>query len=259
MKKYWIGALLLTSMPAWAILPYGATPAEQAMCQVRVYSRLAERNLSVAHMHHYCDGLRFMDRAYAAMGNKQDMKHYLGESINNFDYVLTHTQEDHVMRGEVHVGKARALKLMGKPGESMAELTRALRYTPDSPNIYQALADYQQETGNKPKALEMVTEGLRRNPDSKGLKRRYTELGGKLPYPEAATKTMPAEMAGTAPPSGEATAQTADALSEQIKVKTEGKAEAEPAPASAQTTPAEPVAAPKIGSPKNPYCRFCTD
>jgi len=258
MKKYWIGVLLLTSMPAWAILPYVATPAEQAMCQARVYSRVDRRDPKRGgHMHHYCDGLRFIDRAYAAMGNKQDMKHYLSESINNFDYVLTHTPEDYVMRGEVHVGKARALKLMGKHGESMVELTKALRYTPDSPAIYQALADYHQETGNKPKALEMVTEGLRRNPDSKGLKRRYTELGGKLPYPEAATKTMPAEVTGAAPPSGEATAQTADAPSEQIKLKTEGKAEAEPV--SAQTTPAEPVAAPKIGSPKNPYCRFCTD
>lgn len=88
-----------------------------------------------------------------------------------------------------------------------------------------------------------------------------------MPYPEAVTKTMPAEMTGAevkpevnsevAPPSGETTGQTADAPAEQIKFKTEGKAE--PVPASDQTTPAEPVASPKIGSPKNPYCRFCTD
>jgi len=79
---------------------------------------------------------------------------------------------------------------------------------------------------------------------------------------------MPAEITGdevkqevnpeAAPPSGETTSQAADAPSEQIKFKTEGKAEPEPVPASAQTTPTEPVAAPKIGSPNNPYCRFCT-
>lgn len=267
MKKYWIGTLLLTSMPAWAVPPYAATPAEQAMCQARVYSRLGERDQNTMHMHHYCDGLRFLDRAYASLGDKQDMRYYLGVSIGNFDYVLTHTQEDYVMRGEVHMGKARALKLLGKKGEAATEYLKALRYLPNSSAIYLALADIYQEIGDKPKALEMVAEGLRHTPDSKGLKRRYTELGGKLPYPEAVTKAMPAEMTGAevkpeinpeaAPPSGETTSQAADAPSEQIKFKKEGKTE--PVPASAKTTPAEPVAAPKIGSPNNPYCRFCTD
>lgn len=255
MKKYWIGGLLLISMPAWAIMPYAATPAEQAMCQARVYSRLGARDQNTRHMHHYCDGLRFIDRAYASMSKKQDMQYYLGVSIDNFDYVLAATQEDYAMRGEVHMGKARALKLLGRKGEAVGEYIRALRYAPNSSAIYQALADSYQEMGDKPKALEMVTEGLKRNPDSKGLKRRYTKLGGKLPYPEAVTKAMPAEVAGTevkpeanpeaVPHSGEATSQAADASPEQIKLKTESQA--------------EPVAAPKIGSPTNPYCRFCTD
>jgi tetratricopeptide (TPR) repeat protein len=244
MKKYWIGVLLLISMPAWAILPYAPTPAEQAMCQARVYSR-------GGHGHH-CDGLRFLNRAYAVMGNKQDMGHYLNESIGNFNYVLSHTQESYVMRGEVHVGKAQALKLMGKHGEAMAEFTKALRYNLDSPNIYQMLADYHQETGNKPKALEMATEGLRRNPGSKGLMRRYMELGGKSPYPEAVAKTMPTEAtrnevkpeatSEAVPPSVETTSQVANG-----------------AILAAPTGPTPQIEPPKIGSPNNPYCRFCTD
>ena len=248
MKKYWIGILLLTSMPAWAILPYGATPLEQAMCQARVYSRLDRSNPSSAHMHHQCDGLRFLDRAYAAMGKPQDRAHYLNESINNFDYVLKHTQEDYVMRGEVHLGKARALRLAGRNAEAAAEFSKALRYTPDSPDVYQALADHYQETGNKPKALEMATEGLRRSPNSKGLKLRYKELGGKLPYPEAIAKALPAEEPKVAAkpeaahPSEGTTNQTADGANL--------KAPAGPTPQ---------IDTPKIGSPTNPYCRFCPD
>ncbi len=267
MKKYWIVASLLTSMPAWAILPYGATPAEQAMCQERVYSRLGGSNQNTMHMHHYCDGLRFINRAYTSIGNKQDRSYYLGESINNFDYVLRHTQENYVMRGEVHVGKARALKLEGKKGEAAGEYFKALRYFPNASAIYRALADLFQEMGDKPKALEMITEGLRQSPDSKGLKRRYTALGGKLPYPEAAPKTIPAEMASVqikpevspeaAPPSKETVGQASVAPSEQSKLKTEVKDE--PEPAATQTKRAEPVASPKIGSPSNPYCRFCTE
>ncbi|BAN36770.1 TPR repeat-containing protein [Sulfuricella denitrificans skB26] len=251
MKKYWIGILLLISMPAWAIQPYAPTSAEQAMCQARVYSRLDHNNPNSAHMHHYCDGLRFLNRAYAAIGNKQEMGHYLNESINNFDYVLGHTQEDYAMRGEVHMGKARALKLMGKHWEAAAEFTKILRYSPDSPEVYQALADYHQEMGNKPKALEMATEGLRRNPGSQALKRRYTELGGKLPYPEAVAITVPTEAtrdevkevtSEAAPPSGEATSQATD-----------------DANLTAPTGPTPQNDPPKIGSPTNPYCRFCTD
>ncbi len=248
MKKYWIGILLLTSMPAWAILPFGATPAEQAMCQARVNSRLDRSNPNSIHMHHYCDGLRFMDRANASFSNKQDRQYYLKESIAGFAYVLKHTQEDYVMRGEVHVGMARTLRLMGKNAEAAAEFNKALRYNLDSPDVYQALADHYQETGNKQKALEMATEGLRRNPNSKGLKLRYTELGGKLPYPEAIAKILPAEEPKTAakpeaaPPSGEATNQAADGAN--LK---------------APTGPTPQIDPPKIGSPTNPYCRFCPD
>ena len=252
MKKYWIVALLLASMPAWAILPYGATPAEQAMCQARVYSRLGARNQNTMHMHHYCDGLRFFDRAQASMGDKQDRGYYLNESIGNFNYVLGATQEDYVMRGEVHVGKARALKLAGKKGEAAGEYIKALRYFPNASAIYLGLSDLYQDMGDKPKALEMTTEGLRQSPNSKGLKRRYTELGGKLPYPEAVATTIPAEMAGAqvkpdvspeaAPPPGEATSQAAD----DTKL-------------TAPTGPTTQIEPPKIGSPKDPYCRFCPE
>lgn len=241
MKKYWVAALLLISTPAWAILPYASSPAEEAMCQARVYSRSGARDIP-----HYCDGLRFLDRAYAAMGNKQDMGHYINVAINNFDYALGHTSENNVMRGEVHINKARALKLAGKKGEAMAEFTKALRYNPDSPDVYQALADYHQETGNKPKALEMATEGLKRNPNSKGLKRRYTELGGKLPYPAAAdikaapdssTPSAKTESATISPPAAMSTAVDAPSA----------------------VAPNEPAKQddPKIGAPGNPFCRFC--
>lgn len=243
MKKYWIGALLLTSIPAWAVLPYEATPAERAMCEARGMPGGQGR-----YQGHYCDGLRFIDRAYSALGNKQDMNYYLEVAIDNFNYVLGHTKEDDAMRGEVHVGKARALRLMGRKAEAAAEFNKALSYKLDTPYVYRALADHYQETGNKQKALEMATEGLRRNPNSKGLKLLYTELGGKLPYPEAVAKTMPAEEPKVAdkseatPPSEGVTNQAADGANP-----------------TAPTVPAPQIDPPKIGSPKNPYCRFCPD
>ena len=244
MNRFWIAPLLLISMPVLAVQPYAKTPAEQAMCDARVYSRLGGRDQNTMHMHHYCDGLRFLDRAYASMQDKNEMRYNLQRSIGNFDYVLSHTQEDYYMRGEVHVGKARALKLMGKRGEAVSEFHKALRYSLDSPDVYVALADHYQETGDKKKALEMATEGLKRSPDSKGLKRRYTELGGKLPYPEP-IQNSPAEAA------------------KSVTQEVENPPIAEPAAPVEQTMlltePTDKSTEPKIGSPNNPYCRFCPD
>ena len=247
MKKLLIGALLLTSMPVLAVLPHGATPAEVAMCEARGMPGGQGR-----YQGHYCDGLRFTDRAYSAMRNKQDMQYYLEVAIDNFNYVLGHTKEDDATRGDVHVGKARALKLMGRNAEAAAEFIKALRYKPDSHDIYQALADHYQEAGNKQQAMKMVIEGLQRNPNSKGLKRRYTEYGGKLPYPEAVDKAMPAE---------------------EVRAEIKPVEKLEAAPSTGVTTgqesastkltapigPTPETEAPKIGSPKNPYCRFCPD
>lgn len=234
MRGYCFAALLLLSMPAAAVAPYGGTPGEQAMCQVRVFSRLGTRDQNTMHMHHYCDGLRFLDRAYASLGDKREMGYNLDVAINNFNYVLNATQKDYSMRGEVHLGKARALKLKGRTAEALGELQQAMSYKLDTPELYRSFADFYEELGNKAKALEMVTEGLSLNPGDATLQRRYTRLGGKLPYPEPSRATPPSEPAQT---------------------------EAQPAPPA--TTPpdvsktSEPEKTPQIGSPTNPHCRFC--
>jgi tetratricopeptide (TPR) repeat protein len=250
MKRYWLVSLMLISTQVWAILPFPATPAEQAMCNARIYSRLDRSNPNAMHMHHYCDGLRFIDRAFASMRNKREMQYYLERSIAGFDYVLRATQESFSMRGEVHVGKARALKLMGRKAEAVVEFHNALRYKFDSPDVFQALADHYRDTGDRQKALEIATEGLKLNPNSKGLKRRYTEFGGKLPYPEAADKTMPAEV-------------SKDEINPEVKPEAvtgelsgQAKDADEPTAPTEQTLAAEPT---KIGTPTNPYCRFCPD
>ena len=257
MKKYWLGTLLLIPLSGWAADSFAPTPAEEAMCQARVYSRLGPRDQNTMHMHHYCSGLRFLNRAYATMSDKKEMRYNAERSISGFDYVLAHTEESYAMRGEVHLSRAQALRLAGRKAQAMADYTKALRYDIASPEAYQALADHHVETGNKAKALEMATAGLRRNPDSKGLKRRYTELGGKLPYPEPLAKppsSAPDAAASKAGqlPGGEggspSAATAAPEASPPVEASEKGNGTAAPA-----------SAPPKIGSPTNPWCRFCPD
>lgn len=259
MKKYWLGTLLLISMPGWAIQPFAPTPAEEAMCQARVYSRLGPRDKNTMHMHHYCSGLRFLNRAYAAMSDKKEMRYNAERSLSNFDYVLSHTEESYAMRGEVHLNKGRSLKLLRRNAQAVAEFNKALRYEIDSPDAYQALADHFQESGNKTKALEMVTEGLRRNPDSKGLKRRYTEFGGKLPYPEPLAKQSSSTPDAEAPSQSQQRSNGQEISGSGTATPPETNAPVEAEGKVADTAVSPPVAPPKIGSPTNPWCRFCPD
>ena len=245
MNKYLMGALLLTSMPVWAVLPHGATPAEVAMCEAYGMPGGGGR-----YQGHYCDALRFTNRAYSSMRNKSDMKYYLEVAIDNFNYVLNRPNEFGGRIGDAHVGKARALKMLGRKAEAAAEFNKALNYRLNSPDVYQALADQYYETGNKEKALEKAIEGLKRNPNSKGLKRRYIEFGGKLPYPDAVAESMSEESdkGANKPEAVPKSAVAAGQASEPNKqtVTTE------------QEQPPEYVP-PKIGTPSNPYCRFCVE
>ena len=191
------------------------------------------------HVHHYCAGLNFVNRA-RGMASAKDRRGVLGAAVRNFDYILTHTQPDFYLRAEALMNRGIAMSMLQKPGEAVGNLRQAIEMNPRLPRAYMTLADLYDQQKNRGKALETVTAGLRHNPDAKSLQRRYTELGGKLPYP------VPIEPAAAAPAKADEVA---------------APAAAEPAVAApvAATPAAEPAAAPKIGSPTNPYCRFCPD
>jgi tetratricopeptide (TPR) repeat protein len=220
------------------------TPEEEAMCQALIYNgRDTSDRRNWMHMHHYCDCIRFTNRAYSAIGNWNAVHGYLGAAIDGCDYVLSHTTPDFYMRAEVHLQKGKALMLDRQENKAVGEFMEAIRGNPELAQAYVELADIQARNKKSGEALKTVTEGLRHAPDSKPLKRRYTELGGKLPYP-APIVTAPVEPQVAKP--DEAVASTPAAPVE--------------ATAATPATPAaEPVSPPKIGSPDNPYCRFCPD
>ncbi len=200
------------------------------------------------HIHHYCAGLNFLNRSYGVSSVK-DRQSTLGAVVREFDYVLTHASPDFYLRAEILMNRGVALSLLKKPGEAIANLNQAIEKNPGLPRAWMTLADLYEAQKQRAKALETVTDGLRHNPGTRSLQRRYTELGGKLPYPEP-IKPEPTQAA--APPEAEP-AKTPPAAEPAATA-------AQPAEAApAQTTQAAETPAPKIGSPTNPYCRFCPD
>lgn len=215
------------------------------------------------HVHHYCGALVYVNRYYKS-SNIQDRRFYLQEVISNLGYMVTHAEQSSALMPEIYLQRGITYSLLKKPSEALADLQKAIDLNPKLMRAYLVLADLYEELKLRDKALATVTEGLRHAPLSKPLQRRYGELGGKQPFPEpySAPETKPeAAEVPVAKPSDEALSPKA------IRAKREGDAQDSgiSSGASAATTPAatpEPtvnVEPPKIGSPTNPYCRFCTD
>lgn len=191
--------------------------------------------------YHYCGGLNLMNHYWSARTPKERTA-ILQQALAEFEYMVSHERPDFAMRAELYANRGEILKLMGKPGEAIRSLEIALRANPKYVRAYSLLADVYEGSKARAKALAVVTEGLRHNPDSKPLRRRYLELGGKEPYPEpvpAADGQGSAARASEAPAPQPATPETPAAS---------------PAVDSASAVKAEPAA---IGNRRNPYCRFC--
>lgn len=257
-KVLWVS--LLGLLPALVgAEEWGKTPQEEAMCQALIYNgRDTSDRENWMHMHHFCDCIRFTNRAYAKLGQPHGVEYNLGIAIGGCDYVLRNTKPDFYMRPEIHLQKGKALILYKKEGEAVKEFLLAIKGNPGLVQPYIELGRVQARLGIKQEALKTVTEGLRFVPDSKALKRMYTELGGELPFPEPLVKKIePTPAADTTAgvetplvtPQTDNPGAATDSLTPAAITPT---ATAEK-PADAATLP------PKIGSPKNPYCRFCTE
>ncbi|MHB8760548.1 MAG: tetratricopeptide repeat protein [Thiobacillus sp.] len=246
----------LLPLPA-ALAVWAPSPAEMAALPPYCAARFNEGSPAFrswrtsmgsdfVHLHHYCAGINFINRARASVSAAR--KDMLVAAVREFDYVLDHVSSGFHLRSEILMNRGVALSLLKRDGEAIGNLLEAIKLDPRQPRAYSALADLYGKQ-NPGKALEAVSEGLRHNPDAKALQRRYTELGGKLPYPAAIV--APAPVAPSEEAAGAAAEKAAPAADSAAAIAPA----AAPAPAPAQDAPAPA----KIGSPTNPYCRFCPD
>lgn len=194
-------------------------------------------------LHHYCAGLNFVNR-YWGSRNAQDRGFYLQSAMNNFNYMVKAEKPDFALRAELYSNRGEVFRLMGRPGEAVKDFNHVLSINPKAVKPYLQLADLHVASKAPARALEAVTEGLRHVPDSTALQRRYLELGGKKPFPDPVV----AKAAGPVPAQPNAPASKPQAAAEPVEA---ASVESKPQPA------AQTGASPAIGTPQNPYCRFC--
>lgn len=243
---------MLLGTHAGAVEPWVPTDAEMtglpAYCKVKMKSgpgspeyKAWETTLGkdYVHTHHYCAGLNFINRYYRAR-SPQDKRFNLNNARVNLQYMVEHADPGYSLMPDVYLNLGTVHALTNAHGEAIAHFGKAIELDPRQPRAYGALADYYVKTGQTDKALEIVIAGLRRNPGTRSLQRRYTELGGRLPYPEPIEPT----------PAIESGAEKRDEPAARAPAAHPGEPSA---------APAEAVVQPGIGSPTNPYCRFCPD
>jgi tetratricopeptide (TPR) repeat protein len=235
-------------------LESGINPAEMATlppyCKARVSPNTAEfeswhKQLGPKFMdiHHYCTGLNYINRYFKSRDNTL-RKYYLSRVIPEMNYTMKDLPPAFPLAGEMYLNRGYGHRLSGNKATAMMDFIKAVELGPKRPQAYSRLIDSYLEAKNKAKALEVASSGLAHLPDNKMLQRKYLELGGKEPFPKPVSDP-PAKTEAAMQP--EAPAVPASSPASMIN-KPETVA-SEPV----QTEPAKE----RIGSPSNPFCRFC--
>lgn len=214
------------------------TPDEQA--QVR----------GIGGGHHYCRIPVLRGRYYRE--RKPHIKSFLlSEIVSEANYVITHSQPDAPLLANTYLEKARALLDSGQEAKAIVEYLNAIQTDPKFTSPYLDMARIHVRLNNKSKALALIAEALKHNPDSKALRKRYVELGGQMPYP-------------TPYPAKEAQIQQPPEQEKPKDVVPTERPTATPAIASKgrhdSDKPVQQDKTPKgsINKPSdNPFCRFC--
>ena len=238
---------------ASAVAGYAATAAELSVLPLFCQTKLSATSSAAdhvlysgkigpdwLHIHHYCSALNFINRYKRSIADKGDQRFYLESAMGEFEYIFTHASPTFWMRPEMHVQKGKLLAAAKRNVEAVNEFEQALQKNPNYVEAYAALSDLYNNTGQKSKSITAVEQALQRAPNNKSLQRQYKQLTGKIFTP---------------PPTVEPVAQIPPTPIPVVETAvTSG--------VSSTTTQAVPASSPvvvpeKIGTPTNPYCRFC--
>lgn len=195
---------------------------------------------------HTCYGINRINRYYRS-SRQAEKKYHLQTALQDFNYSVDHLPQQFPIMPEILYYRGLVHKLQGNIAGAVADWQKSISLDRRYSKSIVDLADLYAGQMKKPAlALELVTEGLRDNPESKALKDRYTRYGGKLPYPEPRVSPQAEEeMAGTG-------AKTEDRPAEKTAGKVQERQAETVRPDAAPTAPA-------TGTAGNPWCRFCPE
>jgi tetratricopeptide (TPR) repeat protein len=132
------------------------------------------------HIHHYCFGLHKRLLAHSKP-DKASRDYWLRSAIQEMTYVEEHAAGKLMLFPEIFTQMGKLHAELGQPAQAAGYLAKAIAVDPAYGPAYSALSDLYVKQGKKDKALEIVNEGLKADPDSPGLLKRLKRLGGTRP------------------------------------------------------------------------------
>lgn len=181
------------------------------------------------HMHHLCNALNYINRSAR---NYDQKTRNLSLALIDLGYMERNAISPQVL-AETQMASSVALLGLKRETEAFVALNKAVSLAPETATTHIRLADYYISRKQTAEALIAVTEGLKYVPESKGLQRRYTELGGKPPFP------APYKKAETEP------------------LSTPGETSTAPESVPGTEQPASEPSRQDEGKRDKPWCRFC--
>ncbi len=205
------------------------------------------------HFQHYCSAMRAMDRINRAR-NRQDVQYAVGLVKGELQYVIARYPAEYFLMPEVYALRGKAEFLGGSIADAEVSLLHALQLDPTHAGAYVTLIDLYKGTNRKARAVDTVRAALAAAPGHKGLRRKAQELGVEVP--EIVTQEHKLENAPAQPENPPVTPVTKEEAGSSIVAP---KPEMAPIDNNIQK-PADPEAhQTKIGTPGNPWCRFCVE
>ena len=133
------------------------------------------------HIHHYCNGLNFLNRIHRAIGDKN---YLLGRALQNFQYMYR-IPENHFLRPELELNIGQVHYMADQIPQAMASFRKAIQMKPSYERAYLLLSFCFRRVGDRTSAVRALQEGLTKVPDSRALQNalRWMNSANDKPAP----------------------------------------------------------------------------
>lgn len=235
------------------IKDFAKTPKPTADHYYQVYGSIYH------HLHHYCWALvsEFNANSILEKGPRNNKLH---QALGDIQYVLNkNPPTTFPLLPEIYSTRARILLRLGRNGEAVGDLLKAIDLQPAYQPAYSQLSAYYLQIGQKDKAISVLEKGVEHIEDPTMLLRRLEKLG--KPFKGTPGSAIPKNQEGDSPDPGQdsstVTPQPPDSPAPIQGTTTVGgdkNNSAMPNNTQQDNKGSETVAP---TNPENPYCRFC--
>jgi tetratricopeptide (TPR) repeat protein len=208
------------------------------------------------HLHHYCWALMSEFNANRIL-EKGPRNNKLNQALGDIQYVLNKNPPNSFPPlADIYASRARILLKLGRQGEAVADLIRAIDLQPDNQRTYAQLSDYYLDSGRKDKAIEILEQGVAHHESPTILLRRLERLG--KPFAGTPGSAVPKPHPTTPEPAPSPEALPAPDPSSPAQAHAADSNESKDAASTGDAPGTDPGLAPYPQQNKtNPYCRFC--